>query len=98
MITHLKQDTWAAGGIGLDAQSEAASGSEDQSKGVNNSPDDTAGEYLLSKQEENASLQAMPTEHSEDMVVLATAVMEEVVVGLKMFIKLEVEEDAQMVA
>ena len=87
-----KEDTWAAGGINLAEPSEAASGSEDQSKGVNCLLDDTAGRSLPFKQEENASLQAMLTRLTEDTVVLATVlVMEWAADGLRTFTKLEVD-------
>ena len=80
-----REDTWAAGGTNLAELSEAASGSEDQSKGVNCLLDDTAGRSLLFKQVENASQLAMLTRLTDDMVVPAIAVMERVVVGLKTF-------------
>ena len=88
------EDTWAAGEINHDEQLEVASGSEDQSKSVKTLPDDTIGGSLLSKLEENASLQAMLMQLTENMVVPATViVMEWAVVGLKTFTKLEVEDN-----
>ena len=80
-----KGDTWAAGGINLVEPSEAASGSEDQSKGVNCLLDDTAGRSLPFKQEENASQLAMLIRLTVNMVAPAIAVMERVVVGLRTF-------------
>ena len=86
------EDTWVAGGTNLNEQLEVASGSEDQSKSVNNLPDDTIGRSLQFKLEENASLQAMLMQLTENMVVPATViVMEWVVVGLRTFTKLEVD-------
>ena len=88
------EDTWVAGGTDLDEQSEVASGSEDQSKSVNNLPDDTIGGSLQFKLEENASLQEMLTKPTENMVVPATViVMEWAAVGLRTFTKLEVEDN-----
>ena len=92
VVVVVNEDTWVAGGTDLDEQSEVASGSEVRSKNVNNSPDDTAGRSLPFKQEENVSLQAMLTRLTEDMVVPATAVEEEVVVGLRMSTQSEVEK------
>ena len=86
------EDTWVAGGTNLNEQSVEASGSEDQSKSVKNLPDDTIGGSLLSKLQENASLQEMLMQLTENMVVPATViVMERAVVGLKTFTKLEVD-------
>ena len=80
------EDTWVAGGTNLNEQSVEASGSEDQSKSVKNLPDDTIGGSLLSKLQENALLQAMLMQLTENMVVPATViVMERAVVGLKTF-------------
>ena len=88
------EDTWVAGETNLAELLVVVSDLVVQSKSANNSLDGTVGESLLSKLEDNASLQATLTKPTEDMVAPEIViVMEEVVVGLKTFTKLEVEDN-----
>ena len=85
------EDTWAAGGTSLGEQLQAASGSEDRSLNVNNTPEDTVIGSLPFNMEENALLQAMLTKLTENMVGPAIAAMERGAVGLRMSTQLEVD-------